>query len=134
MRIYLAAPLAAADLVRSTRDRLVSAGHELPLDWTEDRSVVERFASYPEKSAAMASAMIDAVLAADAVLVLATGHEGRGMFVELGAALARAQAGSPASIAVIGEITRESVFFLHPRVARFATLDDWLATGRTTQT
>lgn len=101
-------------------------GHELAFDWTQDLSLAEDFGSQPVRSAQMATAMVDAVIEADALAVLATEHDGRGMFVELGAALARAEAGLLQSIAVIGHITKESVFYLHPRVQRFATPQEWL--------
>lgn len=126
MKIYVAAPLEAADQVREGQLLLVEAGHELALDWTQDMSLVEDFGSQPARSAHMATAMVDAVLAADALAVLATEFDGRGMFVELGAALARAEAGLLQGIAVIGRITKESVFYLHPRVQRFETLQEWL--------
>ncbi len=41
----------------------------------------------PAISAELASEDLDAVMRADAVLVVASEHDGRGMFVELGAAL-----------------------------------------------
>ncbi|REF30987.1 hypothetical protein [Calidifontibacter indicus] len=127
MLIYVAAPLEAADLVREANALIHEAGHELALDWTRDMSFVAKFSSQPERSAAMAAGMIDAVLRADAVAVLATHHEGRGMFVELGAALARATQGSLAHLATIGDITaRESVFHQHPSVEHFPTMTDWL--------
>lgn len=128
MKIYVAAPLGAAALVQQTQDRLVDAGHELTFDWTQDLSFMEGFETRPEKAAYMAGTMIDAVLCAEAVVVLATEHDGRGMFVELGAALAQAERGVLRSIAVVGPILHESVFYFHPRVCRYADLDDWLVT------
>lgn len=127
VRIYVAAPLAAVALVESVHRQLLEAGHELTLDWTRDMSMVAQFASQPVRSAHMASGMIRGIQAADAVLVLATEHDGRGMFVELGAALAEAERGSLDHIAVIGTILRESVFYFHPLVRRCETLQEWLA-------
>ncbi|MGL4176276.1 MAG: hypothetical protein ACRCSN_09375, partial [Dermatophilaceae bacterium] len=59
-----------------------------------------------------------AVLAADAVLVVAGERDGRGMFVELGAALARTDLGDLRHVVVIGPITHDSVFYYHPAVQR----------------
>ena len=58
-------------------------------------------------------------MTADAVVVLASSAEpGRGLFVELGAALARAELGGLEHVVVVGEIVHESVFHFHPRVRR----------------
>ncbi|GAA3684818.1 hypothetical protein FB459_2391 [Yimella lutea] len=132
MKIYIAAPLAAAPVVQQTRDLLIAAGHEITYDWTRDMSFVEGFATDPEKSAQLATMMISAVLRADAVVVLATEHDGRGMFVELGVALAQAEGGRVCSVAVVGPIRHESVFFHHPLAQRYERVDEWLLDLATT--
>ena len=58
--------------------------------------------------------------------MVASEHDGRGMFVELGAALARARRGDLDHVVVIGQIRHESVFFHHPVVKRVSTVDEWL--------
>lgn len=92
MKIYVAGPLADVETVQAVQDAVVAAGHELALDWSRGNDVtfVGGYASRPDVSAGLAADDLNAVLAADAVLVVASEHDGRGMFVELGAALARA--------------------------------------------
>ena len=68
------------------------------------------------------------MLNADAVLVVVSEHEGRGMFVELGAALSRARRGDLQHVVVIGPIQHESVFDYHPAVQRISTVEEWLIT------
>mgnify|MGYP001135463269 CR=1 FL=1 len=111
--------------VREVQAAVVAAGHELTLDWTQDTSLTDD-ASRPVASATMAEEDLDAVLAADAVLLVASEHEGRGMYVELGAALARARRGELQHVVVVGQIRHESVFHFHPVVQRVATVQDWL--------
>ena len=53
-------------------------------------------------------------------------HDGRGMYVELGAALARASAGELAHVAVLGTIHHQSVFFHHPAITRWVSVEEWL--------
>ena len=89
-------------------------------------SFAEGFANQIDRSARMAGEELDAVIAADAVLVVASQHDGRGMFVELGIALARASRGDLDHVVLIGEIHHESVFYFHPLVQRVATVEDWL--------
>ena len=71
--------------VQAVQAAVEAAGHELTLDWTrgQDASLVE-YEQNPDSSAAVAQADLDAVLAADAVLIVTSEHDGRGMFVELG--------------------------------------------------
>ena len=62
----------------------------------------------------------------DYVLVVAPEHEGRGVYVELGAALACASAGALQHVAVLGPIQHQSVFFHHPAVTRWVGVEAWL--------
>lgn len=124
----MAGPLAAAQTVHAVQSTVVAAGHELTLDWSRGPDVAfDDYGSLPTVSAELASADLNAVLTADAVLVVASEHDGRGMFVELGAALARAQSGDLAHVVVVGPIHHESVFYYHPAVLRVSDVDEWLA-------
>lgn len=95
--------------VRVVQTAVVAAGHELTLDWTGDVMLTIDYASRLDVSAALAGEELDAVMTADAVLVVASEHDGRGMFVELGAALARAQRGELEHVVVVGDIRHERV-------------------------
>jgi hypothetical protein len=87
VKIYVAGPLADVATVRAVQSTVVAAGHDLTLDWTEDASLVADYGSQLDVSGRLAEEELNAVMAADAVLVIASEHDGRGMFVELGAAL-----------------------------------------------
>ena len=97
------------------------------LDWTEDVSLADNYASEPDVSAKLAGEELAAVMAADAVLVIASERDGRGMFVELGAALARAHLGELKHLVAVGEIRHEGVFYFHPLVQRVPNVEVWLA-------
>lgn len=129
MKIYVAGPLADIEKVHAVQSAVVGAGHELTLDWTRgpDVTLVKDYGSLPEVSANLATNDLDAVLNADAVLVVMSEHDGRGMFVELGAALTRASRGDLKHVVILGPIRHESVFYYHPAVQRVPTVDDWLA-------
>ena len=129
MKIYVAGPLADMESVQAVQSAVVAAGHELTLDWTvgPDVTLVEQYGSVPDRSAKLASADLEAVLRADAVLIVASKHDGRGMYVELGAALARVQLDGLEHVVVIGHIHHESVFYCHPSVQWFSTVTEWLA-------
>ena len=129
MKVYVAGALTNASAVQVAQEALVAAGHELSLDWTRgpDIDFVDGYDSDLAASARIAAADLDAVMRADAVVVVASEHEGRGMFVELGAALARAREGDLAHVVVVGPIHHDSVFYYHPAVQRAATVEEWLA-------
>ena len=88
---------------------------------------MENYGSAPTLSASLASDDLEAVLSAEAVLVVMSDEEGRGMFVELGAALARAHRGDLQHVVVLGPIRQESVFYFHPAVQRMMSVEEWLA-------
>lgn len=127
MRIYVAGPLSDAERVQAVQTTLIAAGHELTLDWSRGPDIeLDEYGSRPDVSAEIARADLDAVLTADAVLVVASEHDGRGMFVELGVALAQARRGELEHVVVVFAIRHESVIYYHPAVLRVATVDEWL--------
>ncbi|WP_344255143.1 hypothetical protein [Terrabacter carboxydivorans] len=127
MKIYVSGPVSDATTVQEVQNAVVAAGHELTLDWSADVAFAQDYASQAERSARMAQEELAAVLEADAVLVVASEHDGRGMFVELGAALTRASRGELDHVVLLGEIHHESVFYFHPLVQRVPAVEDWLA-------
>lgn len=129
MKVYVAGPLADAAAVRAVQDAVVAAGHQLSLDWTRgpDVAFADGYESDLAMSADIATTDLDGVMDADAVLVVASEHEGRGMFVELGAALARAREGDLAHVVIVGHVRHDSVFYYHPAVQRASTVEEWLA-------
>ena len=127
MKIYVAGPLAAVETAQAVQSAVVAAGHELTLDWSRGPDVTfDDYGSFPAVSAELASADLDAVLSADAVVVVASEHDGRGMFVELGAALARARNGDLRHVVLVGPIRHESIFYYHPAVLRVSAVSEWL--------
>lgn len=128
VKVYVAGALADVEEVRAVQASVLAAGHDLALDWTRGPDAgVRDYASDPAVSAAIAADDLGAVLEADAVLVVVSGHEGRGMLVELGAALARAHQGDLEHVVVLGAVVRDSVFYHHPAVRRVSGVDEWLA-------
>ncbi|MQW77404.1 hypothetical protein GHK92_16135 [Nocardioides sp. dk4132] len=129
MKIYVAGPLTDIAAVQAVQAAVMAAGHELALDWTQglDATFVEDYGSDLALSASLAADDLEAVLTADAVLVVMSDEEGKGMFVELGAALARAHRGELQHVVLLGPIRQESVFYFHPAVQRMTAVDEWLA-------
>jgi hypothetical protein len=128
VKVYVAGHLADRATVTEAQRAVVAAGHELTHDWTQDLECTTDYGSRPELSAQIAGADLGGVMLADAVLVITSSPEpGRGLFVELGAALARAEMGLLRHVVAVGPIVHESVFYYHPRVRRVETVHEWLA-------
>lgn len=128
MKVYVAGSLADVGAVREVQAAVAAAGHQVLHDWTRGLDVrVQDYAAEPGTSARIARTDLAAVLEADALVLVANDRPGRGMFVELGAALARAESGQRVQVAVVGSSTADSVFYFHPAVQRHATVADWLS-------
>ena len=124
MKVYVAGQLRDTQAVRAVQREIEHAGHTLTHDGTHDLELSDGYADQPARSARSPRTDLSGVMTADAVVVLASSAEpGRGLFVELGAALARAELGRLDHVVVVGE----SVFHFHPRVRRVRAVDEWLA-------
>jgi hypothetical protein len=127
VKVYVAGHLADRAAVAGAQRAVVAAGHELTHDWSQDLEFTMNYASRPDDSAQIAQADLTGVMDADAVIVIASSPKpGRGLFVELGAALARAEMGLLRHVVAVGTIVHESVFYFHPRVRRVGTVEAWL--------
>lgn len=133
MRVYVAGPITAMSRVRAIQDSVVDTGHELTLDWTRQPDTsLTNYAMSPEVSSRLATQDLRAVLAADAVLIVASEPGGRGVFVEFGAALSLAEQGELDHVVLVGPVHDDSVFFYHPAVRRVSSVDEWLAATNST--
>ncbi|MGL5859732.1 MAG: hypothetical protein ACRCY9_00555 [Phycicoccus sp.] len=128
MKIYVAGSMSDIGAVQAVQRAVVTAGHELTLDRSRGPdTTITNYALAEHVSARLPTQDLAAVLAADAVLVVAGEHDGRGMFVELGAALVAADRGDLRHIVVLGPRRHDSVFYYHPAVKRVSDVDEWLA-------
>lgn len=128
VRVYVAGSLADVVAVREVQSAVEVAGHQVHHDWTRGLDAsLEDYAEDPDTSGQVARTDLLAVLEADALVLVANGQPGRGMFVELGAALACVERGREMHVVVVGSRTTDSVFYFHPAVQRHATVAGWLA-------
>jgi hypothetical protein len=128
VRVYVAGALGDSSRVREVHAALLAAGHELTLDWTSGPDADLRdYAAHPVEAGRLARADLDAVASADAVVLVVGASPGRGMYVEFGAALMRAERGELEHLVVLSSDHVASVFFFHPAVARCTTVEESLA-------
>lgn len=112
-------------------ERVKRAGHEIIHDWTvTDMFLGSRSAKLkdPRETGLRAAKDISGVVDCD-VYVLSSDNEevGKGMYVELGAALALNEATGRPKVYVIGKMNHMSVFYFHPAVVHKESIDQVLS-------
>lgn len=120
MRIYVAGKFEEKEAVRHAQACLVADGHRITHDWTASDATGMSGVILRDYLRACADADMEGVLSAGAVVVLNHAH-GRGMFVELGMAIANG-----AFIVVIGgrdETLGDCLFYHLPFVHHARNLD-----------
>lgn len=125
MRIFVSAQLDDRAAVEEFQDRCRSLGHSVTQDWLNDGEVIPPgFAKSAESAGRVARDDIVGVLDADVFVILTSNEKpGKGMCVELGAALARAELGSLRYVFAVGSMNHETIFYWHPLVTRFENLE-----------
>jgi hypothetical protein len=111
MRVYVAGSTRDVERVNRVQALVRSAGWEITFDWTG----AEGEDTVPERGAAIASREIEACVTADlTILLFPPLGGGLGCWIEMGATL-----GAGGEVWVV-DPGRDSVFWQHPRVRRFA--------------
>jgi diphthamide synthase subunit DPH2 len=124
MKIYVAASFQLKERVKELYNTLQERGHEITVDWTAHKPV-EPFDQNEALSREYSVEDIEGVADSDVFILLSDVH-GKGMYVELGAAIiSHLRHGKPI-IYVVGERNAEVMFYFHPSVNRRETIEDIL--------
>lgn len=127
MRVFVSGQLADRSQVRDVYRLLRRQGHVITYDWTRKDDLAGPYSENRREAGIRAAKDIEGVLEADAYVILTSNERaGKGMYVELGAALARASTGALSSVAVIGPKNHESIFYYHPALAHFETIEEYV--------
>lgn len=127
MKVFVSAQLKDARAVRLLYTHLTNAGHTITHDWTQTDLIPGVYSEHSEEAGRRASLDINGVLDADAYVILTNNRAcGKGMYVELGAALAQSVHGRLRHVAIVGRKNHESIFYYHPRLKHFANVTDYL--------
>lgn len=124
MKIFVSGQLDQKVEIRKVFAQLESHGHTITHDWTRTDDITARYSAVPVEAGRRAAKDILGVLEADVYIILTDNENcGKGMYVELGAALAQANSGSIREVAVVGPKNHESIFYYHPAVNHFETFE-----------
>src|SRR3989344_106024 len=125
MKFYIAARFDKRDEVKELHKVIIETGHEIVGDWTGHQPIKPY-----DKNQDMAKeySVDDINSAKDAdVFIILSDEAGTGMYVELGAAIASNLLIGKPKIYAVGEHNSRSMFYFHPSVERFSSVEDVLS-------
>jgi len=130
MKFFISGQINDATNVRQIMNSVIAAGHEITHDWTTTDTFFggrDNKLNHPEESGIRAYKDIQGVVDCDIYVLLSSNKDvGKGMYVELGAALALNQALGKPRVFIVGPMNHLSVFYLHPAAQRAETVDEIL--------
>jgi hypothetical protein len=126
MRVFVSGQFKEKHRVREAFRVMEAAGHVITYDWTRTEALEKPYSSYSAEASRRAHEDINGILSADAFILMSDNRErGKGMYVELGAALALAGLRSrQIQVYIVGPMNHESIFYYHPLVAHKETLEE----------
>ena len=126
MRVFVSGQFKEKRRVREAFQSMEAAGHVVTYDWTRTEALGKPYSLYSTEASRRAREDINGILSADAFILMSDNREcGKGMYVELGAALALAELRSKQiQIYIVGPMNHESIFYYHPLVVHKETLEE----------
>ncbi|MCY1145736.1 hypothetical protein OWR29_47725 [Actinoplanes sp. Pm04-4] len=116
MSVFVSGQIGEKARIREVFSDLVAEGWRITHDWTTTDDLGKVLESGDEASR-RAAADITGVLDADVYLLVSDNKAaGKGMYVELGAALAMAESRGAPDVYIVGPMNHASIFYLHPLV------------------
>ena len=135
MKFYIAARFDNKEAVRKIYEKLKEKGHEVHTDWTVHVPFYP-YSSNPGTCAQQSDEDIKGAMGCDVFVLFADEqtsenspnkhNHGRGMFIELGAAIATFLANGKPKVFVIGPDNDKSIFHFHHTVVRLNTIEEVL--------
>jgi hypothetical protein len=124
MRAFVSGQIGEKETVRDAFSALESIGLEITHDWTRTDDLLDKVAN-PDECGLRAANDIAGVVDSDIYVLLSDNRAvGKGMYAELGAALALQQTLGKPEIYVVGPMNHLSIFYLHPAVHRLNTVQE----------
>lgn len=131
MNIFVSGQIEDIENVQEAQQKFIDAGHSITHDWTKNETGAQmlggqaaKFAN-PDEAGRRADNDIRGVMSSD-VYVLCSDNEkiGKGMYVELGGALAlHLEVGKP-KLYIVGKMNHSSIFYFHPSIILGKTVEE----------
>lgn len=129
-KVFVSGQVDDVDCVRKVYKKLELAGFTVTHDWTTSDVILsgrEAKLNNTKEAGLRAEKDINGVVDADVYILLSDNEKvGKGMYAELGAALALNKRSGRPDIYIVGSLKHLSVFYLHPAVKLRDTVEDVL--------
>lgn len=130
-KVFVSGQINDISYVRAVQAQFIASGHVITHDWTRneagDKMLTGRQAKFdnPDEASKRASADMTGVVDCD-VYVICTNNEdmGKGMYVELGGALALNVATGAPKVYLLGNRKHATIFYFHPSILLRETADE----------
>jgi hypothetical protein len=131
MKFYISGQVGDLSTIKLVMQKVTEAGHVITHDWTLSDTLLgktKQKIKNPQDSGLRAQQDINGVLTSD-VFVLCSDNSiaGKGMYAELGAALALHELVGTPKIYILGKLQHLSIFYLHPAVKHVSSIDQVIA-------
>lgn len=127
MRVFVSGQIDEKQRIQHVFRQLQESGFEITHDWTRTDDVGDKLENRTE-AGARAAKDISGVVAADVyVLMSDNANVGKGMYAELGAALALKELTGKPDLYVVGPMNHLSIFYLHPSITHLDNIDGLMA-------
>lgn len=127
MKIFVSGQIEEKVTIRGIFRELEARGHTISHDWTQTDNISDKL-SEKEECGARAKKDIDAVIDCDIYILMSNNRSaGKGMYVELGAALALRSVNNKPDIYIVGPMNHLSIFYLHPDVKSVQSIEGLLS-------
>lgn len=124
VKVFVSGQIDEKEAVQLAYKTLENAGFRVTHDWTMTDPLIDRDAQRDE-AGHRASLDITGVVEADVYILMSDNKKaGKGMYVELGAALALQERLGTPDVYVVGPMNHMSIFYLHPRVKHRESIED----------
>ena len=131
MEVFVSGQINDLENVRTVQNKLVEAGHHITHDWTHNETGDKMLAGKqakldnPEETSRRATNDMQGVLDSE-VYIICTDNEraGKGMYAELGGAIALHMMNGVPRIYLVGEMNNASIFYFHPSVILGRSIDE----------
>lgn len=117
MKFYIASRTKKKDRVAKLYKLLKENGHQIASDWTLHKNT-KPYIKHQDLSRRYALEDVKGVKDCDVFIIVSTGNGGRGMYVELGAAILSYLKYQKPKIYVVGKYNHNTIFYFHPSVNR----------------
>lgn len=127
VKVFVSGQIEEKQRIQCVFRQLEEAGYMITHDWTRTDDVGDKLKNRIE-AGTRAAKDISGVVAADVYVLMSDNKNvGKGMYAELGAALALKELTGKPELYVVGPMNHLSIFYLHPSISHLENIDELIA-------